>query len=281
MPSLMNRAVRSAAMGASGPPLTRLSAIGLAARIRRRELTSVEVVDAHIAVLKRIADRNALAAERFDQAREEAEAADAKIAAGAGDAAAAARGPGDDQGAHRGRRHAAHRRLPAPAQVSRSGRRAGRGPAARRRCDRARRRKHARPVLLARDEQQDLRTDVQRLRPLPHGGRLVRRRLDDRRLRWRTGRARFGHGRLDPRPGVRERHLRPPALARAGADHRALPHAVRRYPPHAVHRPAHAPRRGSGARAADHRRPGRPGPLRRPIGRWAIRARCRCGGCAC
>ncbi|HEY8282092.1 MAG TPA: hypothetical protein VIG28_06380, partial [Leifsonia sp.] len=50
-----------------GPPeepalLTHRSAIDLARAIRRREVSSVEVVEAHIAVLERIRERNALAA---------------------------------------------------------------------------------------------------------------------------------------------------------------------------------------------------------------------------
>jgi fatty acid amide hydrolase 2 len=62
-------------------PLTHLSALELAAAIRTGRVSSVEVVEAHIAVLERIADRNALAAERFDTARAEAAAADARVAA--------------------------------------------------------------------------------------------------------------------------------------------------------------------------------------------------------
>lgn len=62
-------------------PLTHLSALDLAAAIRRREVTAAEVVDEHIAVLEHIADRNALAADRYEAARDEARAADARIAA--------------------------------------------------------------------------------------------------------------------------------------------------------------------------------------------------------
>jgi fatty acid amide hydrolase 2 len=63
--------------------LTHQSALELAAAIRQGEVSSVDVVEAHIAVLERIADRNALAESRFDEARAEAEAADARVAAGA------------------------------------------------------------------------------------------------------------------------------------------------------------------------------------------------------
>jgi fatty acid amide hydrolase 2 len=51
----------------------------LASAIRAGELSASDVVAEHIEVLERIADRNALAADRFDAARAEAEAADAYI----------------------------------------------------------------------------------------------------------------------------------------------------------------------------------------------------------
>lgn len=62
-------------------PLTHLSALELAAAIRTRKVSVVDVVDAHLAVLERIADRNALAAPRFEAARAEAADADARLAA--------------------------------------------------------------------------------------------------------------------------------------------------------------------------------------------------------
>jgi fatty acid amide hydrolase 2 len=69
-------------MKADTTPLTHRSAVQLAAAIRSGATTSTEVVEAHIAVLQRIADTNALAADRFDQARDEAAAADARVRAG-------------------------------------------------------------------------------------------------------------------------------------------------------------------------------------------------------
>jgi Asp-tRNA(Asn)/Glu-tRNA(Gln) amidotransferase A subunit family amidase len=63
-------------------PLTRLSALELARLIRTGATSAVEVVEAHIAVLERIADRNALAADRFAAARDEAAKADTRVAAG-------------------------------------------------------------------------------------------------------------------------------------------------------------------------------------------------------
>ena len=66
--------------------LTQRSAISLAAAIRSGETTAREVVDAHLALLERVnGDLNAVIAPRFDEARAEADAADARIAAGEDD----------------------------------------------------------------------------------------------------------------------------------------------------------------------------------------------------
>ncbi len=62
--------------------LTHLSALELAAAIRSREVSAAEVVEAHIAVLERVADRNPLAHPRFEPAREEATRADERVASG-------------------------------------------------------------------------------------------------------------------------------------------------------------------------------------------------------
>jgi hypothetical protein len=62
--------------------LTRRSAIALARAVRTREVSTREVVEAHIEVLERMQPQiNALAVERFGAARAEADAADARIAA--------------------------------------------------------------------------------------------------------------------------------------------------------------------------------------------------------
>ena len=59
------------------------SAVDLAAAIRDRELSAVEVVEAHIERHRQWGPRvNALVAERFEQARAEAVAADGQVAAG-------------------------------------------------------------------------------------------------------------------------------------------------------------------------------------------------------
>lgn len=64
-----------------------LSGVELAALIRNRELTSREVVEAHIAKLEAVnATLNALVEDRYEAARAEADAADAAVAAGAPEA---------------------------------------------------------------------------------------------------------------------------------------------------------------------------------------------------
>ena len=72
-------------MTVEAPPvqLTERSATELARAIRAREVTSREVVEAHIARLRAVQPRiNAIAADRFDAALAEADAADARVAAG-------------------------------------------------------------------------------------------------------------------------------------------------------------------------------------------------------
>ncbi|HEV2062045.1 MAG TPA: amidase family protein, partial [Solirubrobacteraceae bacterium] len=67
------------------PPLTRRSAIALAAAIRAREVSSREVVEEHIAVLERMQPRtHALARDCFEAARRAADDADARTDADTG-----------------------------------------------------------------------------------------------------------------------------------------------------------------------------------------------------
>lgn len=67
------------------PSITERSALGLARSIRSGELRARDVVEAHIDVLERAQRRiNAIAMARFEDARTEADAIDAVIAAGAG-----------------------------------------------------------------------------------------------------------------------------------------------------------------------------------------------------
>ncbi|HEX2087914.1 MAG TPA: amidase [Solirubrobacteraceae bacterium] len=68
---------------AAAPPITQRSGLALAAAIRGGELTSREVVEAHVEVLERMQPRTrALAADRFEQARREADEADAREPSG-------------------------------------------------------------------------------------------------------------------------------------------------------------------------------------------------------
>lgn len=70
------------ATAAPGRGLTERSALELARAIRTGEASARDVVESHIAVLERTRGRvNALAAERFDAARREASAVDARVAA--------------------------------------------------------------------------------------------------------------------------------------------------------------------------------------------------------
>src|SRR5947208_3563958 len=63
--------------------LTELSATALAEAIRTRVVTATEVLEAHLAVLKDLNPvHNAVVAERYDEARREADAAEARVAAG-------------------------------------------------------------------------------------------------------------------------------------------------------------------------------------------------------
>lgn len=62
------------------PPLTQRSATALARAIRAGEVSSREVVEAHIEVCKHYQPRTgAIAVERFEAPRREADAADARI----------------------------------------------------------------------------------------------------------------------------------------------------------------------------------------------------------
>ena len=70
-----------AVVAAPARPLTQRSALDLAGAIRARELTSREVVEAHVERLREVQPRiNALAAERFEAALAEADDADRRVA---------------------------------------------------------------------------------------------------------------------------------------------------------------------------------------------------------
>jgi len=63
------------------PALTERAAVELAALMRAREVSALDVVEAHIERLRSFAWTNAVVADRFEAAREDAAAADARIAA--------------------------------------------------------------------------------------------------------------------------------------------------------------------------------------------------------
>jgi fatty acid amide hydrolase 2 len=70
---------------AATAPITERSATALAGAIRAGELRSRQVVDEHIELIERVNPRlNALVADRFEAARAEADAADARVAKSAG-----------------------------------------------------------------------------------------------------------------------------------------------------------------------------------------------------
>ena len=76
----------AADLGRALTAITSRSAVELAAAIRARELTSSEVVQAHIALHQRVAPRiNAVVAERYEVARHEATVVDELINAAASD----------------------------------------------------------------------------------------------------------------------------------------------------------------------------------------------------
>src|SRR2546423_15682218 len=69
-------------VAAPAGPLTERSALALAEAIRAREVSARDVVEAHIERLRAVQPRlNALAAERFAAARDEADAADERVGA--------------------------------------------------------------------------------------------------------------------------------------------------------------------------------------------------------
>jgi fatty acid amide hydrolase 2 len=85
------RSAKAAAAPAPGTidPLLAVSGVELARRIRTREVTSRAVVEAHIARVESVNPTiNAVVARRYDQARAEADAADARIVAALARAAA-------------------------------------------------------------------------------------------------------------------------------------------------------------------------------------------------
>lgn len=76
-------ATRARPAASADRPLTRQSAMDLADRLRAREVTAREVVEAHIAAIEVVNPRlNAVVVKRYDAARAEAAEADRRLAAG-------------------------------------------------------------------------------------------------------------------------------------------------------------------------------------------------------
>lgn len=69
-------------MKLTGAPFLQCSAVRLAQAIRSRELKAVDVLEGFIQRLGAVSHLNCLVAERFDAAREEARAADRRVALG-------------------------------------------------------------------------------------------------------------------------------------------------------------------------------------------------------
>ena len=204
-------------------PLTQRSATQLASAIRASETSAREVVEAHVALLRKVNPTlNAVVADRYEAALAEADAADARVAAVEDPAtlppllgvpctikeSIALAGMPNCRRPGRARRRARDRE------------RARRAAPRRRRRDPARRHEHVRAVHVDRVGQPPLRPHEQRVRPHPHRRRLLRRRGRGRRQRRLAVRARLRRRRLDPRPRLLQRRLRPQAVARARADDR-------------------------------------------------------------
>ena len=266
---------------------TERSARDLAAAIRAGELSAREVVEAHAWRLHSCQPRtNALACDRFadgagrGRGRRRAD----RRRRPRRRAAAVPRRAVHDQGVDRAARDAELRRPRRAARPPLRDDRARGAAADRRGLHPARRDEHVGADDVDRVRQPRLRPHPQRLRPAPHRRRLVRRRGRGGRLGRLAGRPRLGHRRLDPPARVLQRRLRPQAVARPGAEHRASSRATDgRGRVHAHDRPARPPRRGPDAGDADRlgaRRAGRAlrrARARRPRGR---RPRPRCACCS-
>ncbi len=196
-----------------------LPATELAALIRRRKVSPVEVVNAVLARIdaaqpapERLRDADG----RSGAARRPGRRAGARQAGR--DARAAARravlgeGPRDHQGRAHDVRHAA-----LPRQRADRGR-ADRGAHEGRRRHHAGQDEHADLRLDRRHPQPPLRDHAQSLEPRSHAGRLQRRRLRGGRGRARPAARRHRRRRLDPDPRVLHGHLRLQGLVRPRAD---------------------------------------------------------------
>ena len=209
----------------AAPPLTRRSAVALAAAIRTGETTSREVVEEHIEVLRAAQPRTrAIAKDRFERALREAEEADAATQPRGPlhgvpctvKESIASQGCRTARGSSPAATTCADRDAPAVARV----RAAGAIPVGRH--------EHVRDDDVDRVAQPPLRPLEQRVRPAAHRGRLVGRRGRRGRQRRSPVRARRRHRRLDPPARVLQRRLRPHAVERPRPEHGPVPGRRRR-----------------------------------------------------
>ena len=206
--------------------LTQSSGLELAAAIRSGLTSSREVVDAHIALAEKVNPRvNAIVADRYDAAREEARGRRRPRGQrwGGGGAPAVPRRAVHRQGELRaspacrtapGSSACSDRRAAEDATVVARVRAAGRNP--------ARRDQHLPADHVDRVAQPRLRAHAECLRPAPDCRGLLGRGGRCGGVRDGAVRAGLRHRRIDPAPGVLQRRLRAQALGRASCPRRAI-----------------------------------------------------------
>ena len=212
----------------------RRSATDLQTAIRRRELSCVEVMQAHLARIEAVNPRlNAIVTLDAEPALARGAPRPTRALATRRAARAAARAADRGQGPRGHRRHADDVRLADLPRPRPGRRRAARRAAAARRRDRHRQDEHAGVRRRLADLQPRLRRDAQPVRPRAHAGRQQRRR----------------GGRGGDRDGAVRRRLRPRRRASATRPRSATSSACARRP--AASRPAPRPTLGpaGGARA--------------------------------
>ena len=188
------------------PELCEMTAVELADRLRRKQVSAREVMTAHLAQMERVNPRvNAIVTLVAEQAM--ANAAQGRRRDGtARDARRAARPAGGAQGPAGHRRHPHHARLAVLQGQRPDARRADRDAHARGRRDHGRQDQHARVRRRVADVQRRLRCDPQSLRPDEDLRRQQRRRGDGGGVPDAADCRRQRHGRLAAQPtGVLQR----------------------------------------------------------------------------
>ena len=174
----------------------------LAAALRRRQLSPVELLDACLAQVDRLnPSLNAVVWRNDEQARREASLLAEDLAAGRDDLPPFAGVPIPDQGPHAGRRVAGHLRLlRRTGGAERRGRTGGGGPATGR-LRPHRSHQHARVRAHTGHREPALRHHPEPLGSGPHPGRVERRRGGSRRLRHVPAGPCQRRGRIHSHPG--------------------------------------------------------------------------------